>query len=309
MSHAKTKQQRMGFAEPGALAAAEIAGHGESLVEDFLRPLAGFGVAALRLQEKRVVVVGLGDGGDLRSLLKKCGGFFRLSGVRIGVSQQAFGAMEIVVGLGSYDALKVGYGDREISQLDFSDGAAIEGIGVVGAGRDGSVEGSAGAAGIPVVEIEQSEFFVVSGGGIVEDGVLEFANAAAARKNLEVVAKQTGVGDDFDDDVDEGARPLADQDDEEPVNIGTTTDEVDDGERLENVSPPVEEKSHGERNIACGRRASGFGQPSTSACGLRGTLRPSGFGLPLYAAGFLTALMRPFRRRPTSAHRGCRSWL
>jgi hypothetical protein len=60
--HTKTKQQSMGFAEPGALAAAEIAGHGASLVEYFLRPLAGFGNASLRLQEERIVVVGLGYG-------------------------------------------------------------------------------------------------------------------------------------------------------------------------------------------------------------------------------------------------------
>jgi hypothetical protein len=288
MSHAKTKQQSMGFAEPRALAAAEISGHGESLVEDFLRPLAGFGVASLRLQEKRVVVVGLGDGGDLRGLLKKCGGFFRLSGVSVGVSQQAFGAVEIVVGLGGYDALKVGYGGREISQLDFRDGAAIEGIGVVGAGRDSFVEGGAGAAGIPVVEIEQSEFFVVSGGGIVEDGVLEFANAAAARKNLEFGAEQTGVGDDFDGDVDQGAEPAANQDDKKPIRVRTTTDEMDDGESLENESPPVEEESHGMRNIACGGglRASVVGlRPAKHFC--------------LRASGHTSALwLRPPASRP-----------
>src|ERR1700721_850319 len=58
LQHAETSQQEMGFAEPGALTAAEIAGHGASLVENFLRPLAGFGGASLRLQEERVVVVG-----------------------------------------------------------------------------------------------------------------------------------------------------------------------------------------------------------------------------------------------------------
>ena len=90
----------MRFAEPGALAAAEIAWHGETLVENFLCPLSGFGGTSLRLQQERVVVVRLRDGGDLRGLLKKCGGFFRLSGVRVGVSEQAFRAVEIIIGLG-----------------------------------------------------------------------------------------------------------------------------------------------------------------------------------------------------------------
>jgi len=36
-----------GFLEPGAFAAAEVGGHGAFFVEDFLRPLAGFGNAAL----------------------------------------------------------------------------------------------------------------------------------------------------------------------------------------------------------------------------------------------------------------------
>ena len=49
----------MRFAEPGALAAAEIAWHGETLVENFLCPLSGFGGASVRLQEERVVVVRL----------------------------------------------------------------------------------------------------------------------------------------------------------------------------------------------------------------------------------------------------------
>src|SRR5712671_4687457 len=40
----ESAQQRRGFAEPGALATAEIAGHSDLLVEKFLRPNAGFGV-------------------------------------------------------------------------------------------------------------------------------------------------------------------------------------------------------------------------------------------------------------------------
>jgi hypothetical protein len=227
----------MGFAEPGSLAAAEIAGHGEPLVEDFLRPFAGFGDASLRLQEERVVVVGLGDGGDLRGLLKKCGGFFRLSGVGVGVSKQAFGAVKIVVGLGGHDALEIRDGGREISQLDFRDSTAIEGIGVVGAGRDGFVEGGAGTVGISVVEIEQAEFFVVTGGRIVEDGALKFANAAAAGKNLKFGAKQASVGDHFNGYVNEGAEPMKKYD-PEPEEIGPAADEVDNGHDPQQDRPP-----------------------------------------------------------------------
>ncbi len=134
--------------------------------------------------------------------------------------------------------------------------------------------------GISVVEIEQAEFFVVSGGRIVVDGALEFADAAAAGKNLEFGAQQAGVGDNLNGDVDEGPEPSADEDDEQPVDFGTAADEVDDGRGLEHESPPVEEESHGERNIAWGGRASGFGyRASASQASADHRLRLSGFGL------------------------------
>jgi hypothetical protein len=105
----------MGFAEPGTLAAAEIAGHAELFVENFLRPLAGFGCASLRLQEERVVVIRLGVGGCSRGLLKQSGGFFRLPGLSVSMSQQTHGAMEIIVGLGGDDTLEIGDGGGEIA--------------------------------------------------------------------------------------------------------------------------------------------------------------------------------------------------
>src|SRR5580692_10784355 len=62
-----------------------ISRHRGPFVEDFLGPLPPFFGTALRHQESRVVVVGLGAGRGLRGLLKQSLGLFRLSGLRVGV--------------------------------------------------------------------------------------------------------------------------------------------------------------------------------------------------------------------------------
>jgi len=182
---AEAGQQELGFAEPGAFAAALVGGHGAAFVENFLGPIAGFGSASLGLKEESVVVIGFGNGRDFRGLLEEQFGFFGLAGLSVGVGKQAFAAMKIVVGVGREGAFEVGDGGGEISEGDFGYAAAVEGVGRVGAGGDGFVVGGAGAGEVTVVEIEQAEFFVVAGRGIVEDGAFEFVNAAAARENLE----------------------------------------------------------------------------------------------------------------------------
>ncbi len=48
-----------GAAEPGTLATALIAGHRWFLVEDFLEPLASFGVASVGCEQRCEVEVGL----------------------------------------------------------------------------------------------------------------------------------------------------------------------------------------------------------------------------------------------------------
>ena len=58
-SRRQALEEGVGAAEPGALAAAEVAGNGGLLVEDFAGPLAGFGVAAFGGEQLGKVQVGL----------------------------------------------------------------------------------------------------------------------------------------------------------------------------------------------------------------------------------------------------------
>src|ERR1700730_5722898 len=102
----RPRQQRVRFAKPHPLPPTLVARHRATLIQNFLRPLPRFFHAPLRVQEKRVVVVSLRTGGNLRRLLKQRLSFFRLPGLRVSMSQQAFGAMEIVVSVGGNGALE-----------------------------------------------------------------------------------------------------------------------------------------------------------------------------------------------------------
>ena len=93
-SNPQAEQQSLRFAKPRTLTAALVRRHGGTLFENLLRPLPGLIVPPLRLQELRIVVIGFGHGGNLDRLLKHGAGFFGLSGLRVGVSEQAFGAMK-----------------------------------------------------------------------------------------------------------------------------------------------------------------------------------------------------------------------
>ena len=84
-------------------------------------------------------------------------------GLRVGVAEQAFGAMEVVVGIGGDGAFEIGDSGGEISERNFGNAAAIESIGRIGARGNGFVVGGAGAGEISVVEIEKTEFFIVAG--------------------------------------------------------------------------------------------------------------------------------------------------
>src|SRR4051812_23274965 len=102
--------------------------------------------------------------------------------------------MEIVVGIGADRALKIGHSGREVSKLDFGNAAAIERVSMIGARVDRLVIRGASAREVAVVEIEQSEFFVISCGGIIEDDAFQFLNPASTRKDLKRSAQQARVG-------------------------------------------------------------------------------------------------------------------
>src|ERR1039458_4940905 len=93
--------------KPRPLPPPQVPGHSRLLIEHLLRPLAGFGVAALGGQQIREIQVSLRQGRRDRFLPEERLGLFLLSGLRIGVSEQSGGALEIVVGLFADDALKV----------------------------------------------------------------------------------------------------------------------------------------------------------------------------------------------------------
>jgi len=96
----RPRQQRVRFAKPHPLPPTLVARHRATLIQNFLRPLPRFFHAPLRVQEKRVVVVSLRTRGNLRGLLKEDLGFFCLPSLRVGMSQQSFSALEVVVRIG-----------------------------------------------------------------------------------------------------------------------------------------------------------------------------------------------------------------
>src|SRR5208282_2910307 len=95
--------------KPRPLASPQVAGHGGFLVEHLLRPLAGFGVAPLGGQQIREIQISLRQRRRDRYLPKERLSLFFLPGLRVGVSEQSGGALEIVVGLFADDALQVRY--------------------------------------------------------------------------------------------------------------------------------------------------------------------------------------------------------
>src|SRR5580700_4760137 len=235
-------QQRVGFAEPGALAAALVGGHGRPFIDNLLRPAARFLVASLRMQKQRVVVIGLRARRNFRSLLKQRLSLFALSGLRVSMSQQACGTMEIIVRIGGDYALQIGRSRREISHLNLGDAAPVERIDRVGSRRNSFVITGTRAGKISVVEIEQAKFLIVSRRGIIQDGSLEFVNTSAPWKGLKRSTQQPGIGNYFDRNVDQRADPAQKEDDENPIRIGAAADEMHNGHCLQNESPAAEEE-------------------------------------------------------------------
>src|SRR6476660_973951 len=88
------------------------------------------------------------------------------------------------------------------------------------------------------LEVEIAQFFVVASGRVVDYRRLQLANAFAAREGFERLAQQAGIGHGLDHDVDQGAKPAADEDDPQPEGVGAAPDEVNNGERLQQDSPP-----------------------------------------------------------------------
>ena len=176
---------RLGAAEPGALAAGEVAGHRRLLVEDALRPLARL-LGPLRLLEELGVVDrqlrGRGQGGRLleprlRVLVVPEPG--------ADVGEEAGGAVEVVLRILGDDAREVGDGGGQIVERQRGEAAAIVRIDRRGARRDRAVVELARLGRLAVLEVEVGQLFEVSRRRVVDDDPLELADPPAPREDLE----------------------------------------------------------------------------------------------------------------------------
>src|SRR5271168_4550920 len=163
------RHQGVSFAEPGALAPSLIAGHGGAVVENLLQPLPRLIHASLLLKEQRIVVIKFGAGRDLSGLLEQLPGFLGLTGLGISMRQQSYAAMEVISGIGANGALQIRHRRSVISQLDLRDSAPIKRIHRIGALRDRAVVTSASPGKIPIVQIKQSQLFVIPSRRIIQD--------------------------------------------------------------------------------------------------------------------------------------------
>ena len=177
-------EELAGAAKPGTLEAALVTREHWALVEDLLGPLAGLGGAAFGGQQIGEVQIGLRRGRPVRDLAEEGFGFVILSGLRVGVSEQAGGAVEVVARLPDDDVFEVGQRSRGIIQEQSADAAAIEGIERIGAGGDGVVERGPCQDEFAVVHVEVAELFKDSGRAIVAHQDFELANALATGKTL-----------------------------------------------------------------------------------------------------------------------------
>src|SRR6185503_10471068 len=126
-------QKALRTSEPRALAAPQITWQSGFFGQDALRPLAGFGIAALGAQEFCVIQIGFRERGDLYGLAEQRVSSLGISSLRIRMCKQARPAVEIILGVLVNDPFKISDGSRKILQLDFADASPIERIGGIGA--------------------------------------------------------------------------------------------------------------------------------------------------------------------------------
>src|SRR5215467_11104629 len=88
-------QQRFAFAKPRTLASLHVAGERSFFCEQFIRPFARFFAAVGGFQKTGVVVKRFGGGGDLCNFGKEQFRAVQLPGARVGISEQARGAVVI----------------------------------------------------------------------------------------------------------------------------------------------------------------------------------------------------------------------
>ena len=183
-----------------------------------------------------------------RTSANSASAFSRWPSLREDVRAQARGALVVVLRLARDHPLEIGRGGRKIVQRDFAQRAPVERIDRFRF-REHLVEALARPRELPVVEIEIAELFVVADRRIVEDEPFELLDALSAREDLKRAAQQAGVGNDFDDDVDQRADAAEHEDDPEPVRLGPATHEVQNRQGLQDDAVRVDEPEHSARTI------------------------------------------------------------
>jgi hypothetical protein len=230
-------------AEPRAFYALHVAREGALFGGEFGGPFAGFVFLAGEVEEIGVVEKKFGGRGIGNGEVEALGSAIEIADARVGVTEQADGAVVVEFLVFSDNVLEVGDGREVILHGQSGFCAQIEGVGGIAALGDGAVQGFAGFGIILVVEIEVGELFEISGRRIVEDLQFELFDARIAGESLERAAQQTQIGDDFGDDVNACAEHSAEDDDPKPVGFRAAADEMPDGEALEDQSPGIKKMS------------------------------------------------------------------
>src|SRR5579862_2419379 len=270
--------QSLALAKPGALDALHIVGQSPLFYHQFVEPLFGFFFSVLRVEEPGVVVEGLRSGGELRGGSEPLLGSSHVTGARVGIRQQTRSAVVVKLHVGAGHALQVGNGGGVFTQAEQTFAAAVVHVehvtgrsaGTAGAvGFDGLGKGVPGFLILFFLKAEIAEFFVISGGGIVENFRFEALHAGTAAKSLEDSGEKAGVRQDFDQQIGAGADGAADENNPEPIALRPALDEVHDGNDLQDDAPRIEKMSQ----CAALRRVCQRARPLVVLRGLRFTGR------------------------------------
>src|SRR5881275_1710254 len=97
--------------------------------------------------------------------------------------------MKIVSRIGRDGTLQISHRIGKVSQFDLRNGASIKRVGMIRARGNSLVVTRFGPRVVPVVEIQQSQLFVISCRRIVEDRSFQFLNPAAPREYLKSSAQ------------------------------------------------------------------------------------------------------------------------
>src|SRR5450759_4014265 len=250
-------EQRAGLAKPRTLHPADVVGHRRLLVQDARRPFAGLALAPRGRQEARVVVLSLRQRRGLQDGREQRVRPVTLSHNSERIGEQARGALVVVLLVARDHLLEVGDGAWDIVQRDFAQGAAVERIdrGCLGEGggrrgvrlRDHRVETLARPRELLVVEILVAKLLVVAERRIVGDEPFAFPDALDAREDLVGAVEEARVGQDLHEDVGEGAKAAAYEDDPEPEGVRPAADEVQDGNGLQEDAIRIEKSEHAGR--------------------------------------------------------------